>query len=434
MDIEKQQEMQEKFNKHMQNYSESKAKGTITNTFTAMLTDASQYSRQYMFYGHMIARCKKSIDPILQAPAAVSFEHTQYVLHINPMMFSFFTLQERLGILKHEMLHILNGHINRLEDREMQGWNYATDCAINQLIDPDHLPEDCVNPDNYPSEKNVPHNETAEFYYNLLEDPKNPTQDEDDGKDGEGEGNSNGTPSGPPTSMDDHGKWAESQGDEDLQKDITKDLIEKAMDNTVKSRGTLPSSISEYLSLHSRKNEVNWKNVLRNIIGNKRANVRRTITRRDRRFPNRPEIKGKTKDRVFNLLVVSDVSGSVSNEALTDLLGEINHLCKLTNTPVDLIQVDTQPYPPEKLKANTKTIERKAMGGTELSPALETAKEYKVDYNAVVVTTDGYLWEGDIRPFKEIKKPVIWLIEPNGEIMPEMQEGLMKAFKLKEQG
>ncbi len=94
--------------------------------------------------------------------------------------------------------------------------------------------------------------------------------------------------------------------------------------------------------------------------------------RSDRRFPQRTDLRGKTKDRMFNLLVVSDVSGSVSDTALLALWGEVQHICDITKTAVDLIQVDSNPFPPEKLEKKTKLIERKAQGGTVLSPALET--------------------------------------------------------------
>lgn len=425
----------------------------LQDTIVAMLTPAGQYGQSYMFYGHIIAKCRKRIMPELQAPAAITFKHDAYELMINPEMFEKFPLEARLGVLKHEMLHILNGHLNRIDDRVMLGWNYATDCAINQLIDRDHLPkitkEDLegadpeivkeltakgkmpkvgdiqgILPENYPAKKGVkvPTNETAEHYYTLLEDPKDP----------QGNGSNSSSSSSIGDGMDDHSVWQEVEGDPELQKDITKKMIEDAMNNTQKARGNLPSQVSDWLSIHSRKAELDWRKVLRNIVGNKRANTRRTLMRRDRRFPNRPDIKGKTKDRTFNLLIVSDVSGSVDDNALLALLGEVQHICTVTNTAVDLIQVDAQAFAPEKLSKNTKIIERKASGGTILHPALEMAKQHRIDYNAIVVTTDGYLSSNDVYEFQKTNKRVIWLIEPNGCIMDEMSRGMMQAFKLKE--
>jgi hypothetical protein len=60
------------------------------------------------------------------------------------------------------------------------------------------------------------------------------------------------------------------------------------------------------------------------------------------------------------------------------------------------------------------------------------AKQHKLDYNAVVVLTDGGLWGDDIKHFEKLGKKVIWLIEPDGHILPEMNSKRMQAFKLKD--
>ena len=94
--------------------------------------------------------------------------------------------------------------------------------------------------------------------------------------------------------------------------------------------------------------------------------------------------------------------------------------------------MDTQPCKPEKLKKTTKVIERKACGGTFLSPAFKMAKDHKLNFNAIVVTTDGYLSDSDVEAFEALNMRVIWLIEKDGHIMPSMNNGLMQAFQLKE--
>jgi predicted metal-dependent peptidase len=180
----------------------------------------------------------------------------------------------------------------------------------------------------------------------------------------------------------------------------------------------------------SLRREVDWKKVLRSIVGNKKANQRKTLMRRDRRLPFANWIKGKTKNRIFELGVVSDVSGSVLDDALMEVWGEIISICDMFNTPVTMIQIDTEPTPPEKLTKKTRLVERKASGGTILSPAIDQFKDYRISFDALVITTDGYLFEDDIFPFQKLNKPVIWLIESNGQIMPEMNQGMMKAIKL----
>ena len=411
-----------------------------------------KYAPNYLFYGHMVGQCRVVFDTTMKAPAGVNFMHDHFNLYINPndtwveadpaklasakhkpqtrqtpegkteiclKGFNSYTLEQRLGILKHEMLHILYNHMRRKGDRDHQGFNIASDCAINQLIERNHLPAECVFIDQFPSSTGkAPPNLTAEQYYELIDKQYN-----DD---------PNGSGSGSGQCLDDHSKWSESQGDGDLSEDIAKGMADRAVSQTQKSRGNVPHELSEWLSLLSRKREITWQQLLRNITGNKRVGIRKTILRPDRRLPNSEWIKGRTKDRKFSVLVISDVSGSVSDQGLLSLWGEVRNICDLTQSSIDLIQVDTQPSKPEKLTRNTKTVQRKACGGTFLSPALKMAKDSKLDYQCIVVTTDGWLDSGDIDAFTKVHCPVIWLIEPDGRIEPSMNTKNMKAFQLKE--
>jgi predicted metal-dependent peptidase len=397
-------------------------------TVNAMSVMASPYSRDYVFYMHMLSQCSVFFTDEVPT-AAVTFKRDHYELLLNPEFMEPLPIEQRLGVIKHEQLHILNGHLTFQLDleRNMQSWNYATDCAINQMITGDHLPQGCILPASFPSKKKCPDNLSAVQYYDFLEDNKDESKMPQSGE-GDREGGD-----GAPT-MDDHSTWQDSEGDPQIAKDLAKSMAEKSADATQKSSspGTIPSEYSDWINLLSTKREVDWKKVLRNIVGNKKANRRKTILRRDRRSPHFEHIKGKTKDRVFELLVVCDVSGSVSDSDLQQTLPEICSISKLTNTPTSLIQVDTQPCEPEKIKAQITRFERKASGGTQLAPALTKADECGLKYDALVVITDGYLFNDDINPFRETGKKVIWLITPDGQIMDEMNEGKMMAIRLKD--
>ena len=384
---------------------------TGLDTCFANMFSSPQYQQSYVWYGHLLSQFSLVLEE-MPAPAAVSFHLDHYRLHINPLLFDKFTLEEQLFVLQHEAHHVLNGHTARLEDRDHKAFNYATDCAINQLGNPKHMPQGCVVPANFPSKHKVPDKASSEQYYELIDKDQIPPE-EPQYLHGGG-----------------HDKWAESQGDEELQADITKNMIEKAINQTQKSRGDLPNEISQYLDLFSRKKELDWRKVLRGITGNKKINSRKTIMRKDRRNPEFDHLKGKTKDRMFDLAIVSDVSGSVSDDELHGLWGEIRHICDITKTPVKLVQVDSRPYKPEELKKTTKTMPRRACGGTFLSPAIQTLKEHNVKFNALVVTTDGELSSDDVQHFADLNIPIIWLISHRGSIMPEMNAGRMKAFKL----
>lgn len=382
---------------------------------------------EYLFYAHLLGHCQIHFDSTMPAPAGVNFTTDHYNLYINPagippseenpqgvQGFNTFPLAQRLGVLKHEVLHILNGHIYRKGERAHKRFNVATDMAINQSIKPDHLPGWVIDHKKF----NLPEKLTAEQYYELL-----PISEEDSDS-----GSCSGSGSG--QTLDDHGKWEESTGDSELQNTVTSNMLEKAA-SKAQGRGSIPSEFSDWLSSFSNKRQLNWQTLLRHIAGNKRINKRKTLLRQDRRLPNFEWIKGKTKDRICEILVISDVSGSVDDAALISLWSEVRFICSVTQSDITLIQVDTRPSLPEKLTKHTKSIERKACGGTILHPALKQAKKHQVHFDCLVVTTDGYLDTSDVNKFASLNKPVIWLIEKDGQVLSEMNSGRMKAFQLK---
>ena len=412
----------------------------------------SPFYKDYVFYMHLLSGCRVHYDKDMKAPAGVSFHNDHYVLHLNPLeviqegvntdtgekvVITGFTknmpLAHRIGILKHEMSHISNGHLIRVEDRDFRDFNYASDCAMNQDIERTHLPEYAIYPDNLFADSNVVWGQTAETYYDMIQKekedkPDQPNKNSKNSSNGDGDGDGDGDGE---FLVDDHDTWKQSTGDSSLQKEITKKLVEDAAKQTTKNKGNLPSNYSSMIDNLTINREIDWVKVLRRITGNKKASIRKTIMRKDRRLPNFSWIKGRTKKRVFELAVVSDVSGSMGNDALVEVWGEVLSICDTYKISVTLVQVDAQAYEPQELNKNTKKIERKATGGTYLSPALDKLKERNIKYDALVVTTDGHLFNNDIDSFIECKVPVIWVVESSGKLMDEMNSGKMVGVKLK---
>ena len=422
----------------------SDQKQAFNEAITHMTSAHSQYFKEYVFYMHLISQCKVVFDETLQACAGVGFHRHQYVLYLNPskviaegvdekgnpVVVGGFNkdmpLKHRLGVLKHEMLHIALGHLLRVEDRDFGNFNIASDCALNQSVPRDHLPEYAIYPDNFPSKKKVPTLESAEFYYTLLEDEEKKEKKKKK-KCGDG-----GTSLGEQVARDAHSKWKEISEDATLQKEFTKNMVERAAENTRKQVGCYPVGYGQMISNLTVRREVDWKRELRRLIGNKKTTFRKTLMRNDRRNPKANGLKGKVTNRTFELAAISDVSGSVSDTALLHVWGEIINACRLFETPITIVQVDTQPCDPEPLTRRTSVIQRKACGGTILFPGVERLLETNNRFDALLVTTDGFLNNSDVDDFLAIGKPVIWLIEPKGQIMEKMNSGKMRAIKLSE--
>lgn len=381
-----------------------KNRGKLDSTLAAMFSNPA-YAPTYLFYAHIISKCTIIMRDDIPAPAGVSYDVDHYNLYINKTLFDAYTLVERLAILKHEMLHILYDHVGRQNKRESKRWNIATDCALNQQINIEHLPDNCIIPETIKEHMglDLPLNKSAETYYDMLE------HDSD-------------------IDHDDHQTWEESNGDPDLKKTVTRKMMEDAQEQTLKSCGKIPNDFATWLSINTVKAEINWKKVLANVVGNKRVNKIPTIKRMDRRFPKRDDLRGKIKDRKFDLLVIVDISGSMSNESINNTLSEVKNICKWTKTNAHMIQVDSVAHPPEILSEKTKKFERRGNGGTILFKAIGVANKYNLVYDAVVILTDGYVSNFDLKNFEKINKRTVWLIEKDG-VIPNVQ-GNNKAVKL----
>lgn len=503
----------------------------LDETFANMFSNPT-YSN-YLFYAHILGQCSVKIDETLPAPAAVAFVQDHFELYINPELGEF-PINQRIGILKHEALHIINGHLgNRFKGCNFRVMNYATDTAINQQIERNDLPEGVLYPDtlslmltswnnrdilpekhlSYDELKDffkknniklipVPKDLTSEEYYNLIienmpEDMKQDSQcNHQQGENGEGEGqpcpdcngsgqesdnqdgsgsedgqdcqdeqdgqDSNGSgeqdskeckscggsgkqkPEFKPTeherdengnlkSVDDHSKFGQDALSEDFLKERTKSLMEKAKEATLMSNGSLPSNYSDMLELNSpTKSELPWQKLFQNVSSNTKKHTRETYMRRSRRFRNRPEVKGKLSNRTFEWLTIVDVSGSMPDKAVRKCLQEMVYLCKKMDTSARLIQVDVSPQPSQEITSNLKKFERKACGGTDMFPGIQQAQEEGLQYDAVVILTDGGLCDSDIDRFLNIKKPVIWIVTDDYNIeLARFQKGNMKAARLK---
>jgi len=405
-----------------------------------MLT-TEKFKSTYLFYAHTISQCVFHVDNDVPT-LGIRFTNNKYHLHINPDYFDSLPVNKAMGVLKHEALHILYKHTVRTPevDYNHKAWNYATDISINQHIVSNDLPEGGLTYSMY----NFPDDLAAEQYYFLLKEKHEEEQEEqEDSESGEGEsqsgsgdqdndsdeqdneqqGQGSGTfKDGTPdpfqgdedgNGFDEHDWDSAKEVDEELLNDVTSSMIEKSIS---KSKGYTPSQLEQFLKLFSNKAVVNWKQVLRKYTGNKRANTRQTIKKRNRRFPGRPEVKGKTKDYTYEVAVLADVSGSVSDEELYKGLSEVQEICRLTNSDLTLVQVDTVAYKPEKFSAKQTTWKRVANGGTTLFPGVEKLKECKVNYDALIVITDNGVWGDDVDNFNSHKKPTIWLSTQDGEL------------------
>ena len=277
-------------------------------------------------------------------------------------------------------------------------WNVATDLAINSHLN--HLPEGGLIPGEPGTPfEHLPKGKTAEWYLeNMPEfnDGGNGQNGEETGSESPGDGSSNGPPGqgdkepseGIPDSLDDHSGWGKcSQEVKDIAKERVKDIIRKSAEEASKSSnwGSVSHSCRERI-MKALNTKVDWKSVLRYFVKtSQKANKSSSMKRINRRYPYIHS--GRKSNRVANVAVSIDQSGSVSDEMLSKFFAELNKLsdiAEFTVIPFDTRVDESLIY--KWKKGQSRQTERVLFGGT----CFDAPTEYvnKNSFDGHIVLTD----------------------------------------------
>jgi len=388
-----------------------------------------QYVQQ-SFYAFVAAKCNLVKDENMPAIAGVAFneENLSYDLYINPVLFSTISDEERIGVIIHEMLHILGGHTYRKGERDHELFNRAADIALNQNVHV-KLPEGAL----FPSTYDLPVNKTAEIYYDLLKNNKKFKEEQEEQEKNEKEMKDkledainkaiNGDSSdlkkmleNGEIKVDDHDKFNTANADDDdssksdmsdVIRDITNNMIKDAAE---KSRGMVPSDYAAMIALWNAPPKISWKKQLKKYIGSIRGSKKSTIKRNSRRFgKSRPELRGKVKDiQKHNVIAGFDISGSMSDDEIIMGLHEVNDIVK-RNGILKVAQIDTNVKSLEEYKENS-TFKRNGCGGTIMSALPEYLMEENIKCDVLVMISDCEIENISTDPFwKKWNTPVLWL-------------------------
>lgn len=340
--------------------------------------------RDEPFFG-AISRCinKTSSGAIPTAGVKINKETQQFEMIYNPKFFLGLTQAERAAVLMHEFWHVVNEHVTgRLPAEGMtKMWNIATDLAINSHLP--NIPKMACIPTVGPFAK-YPKGLSAEQYFEMLKEDeqfnKPPPQDGD----GEGEGS--------PDSFDDHSGWSENSGDIDnttneIAKEALKEAMKKAAEEANRSNnwGSVPSDVRKQI-MDRLNPSVDWRKMLRYFIKtSKRCDKSSTVRRINKRFPRIHA--GKKVNRIANIAISIDQSGSVNDEMLAMFFTELNELANLatfTVVPFDTRVEDSLVYVWKKGKKHV--WERVMCGGTDFNAPTKYVNEG--DFDGHIILTD----------------------------------------------
>jgi predicted metal-dependent peptidase len=316
---------------------------------------------------------------------------------------------ELRGLVLHENLHVALKHIQRFKKEfkaEPMLINASADYVVNDIIlnlnDRSFLtlPEDRLYDAKY-------RNWSVREVY---EDLKKQRQD-------------NNTPQGGNEykTLDDH----DFESSQNMTEAEAKELSSK-IDKALREGGILagrmgakiPRTIQELL-----EPKVDWREVLREFVTSAtRGSDEYTWRRFNKRLmANDIYMPSMENESIGELVVAIDTSGSIGGQELTEFASELASICSVcTPSKVRVLWWDTevhgeQVFSPEDYNNLKDILKPQGGGGTMVSCVSDYINTKKINSEAVIVFTDGYL-ESDIK--WNISAPTLWLVTQAKDFTP----------------
>ena len=334
---------------------------------------------------------KEASTAIPTAGVRINKETGQYEMLYNPAFMASLPDNEKIGVLMHEFYHLVFDHVaTRLPEGGMsKQWNIATDLAINGLPGViDKIPAIGCIPGKGPF-ATYPAEQSADYYMERLKQDKEQSQQDGDGDKGEGDGNgepSDGNGSG--DSFDDHSGWGDVSDDvKAMAGERMKEILKGAANEAAKGNnwGSVSASMRETI-MERLRTYVDWRSMLRYFVKvSQRADKTATIRKLNKRYPRIHA--GRKVQRVANIAVSIDQSGSVDDTMLAMFFNELNKLSDIatfTVVPFDTVVGDDKVFVWKK--GQTRKWERVMCGGTDFNAPTKWVNER--DFDGHIVLTD----------------------------------------------
>jgi len=300
-------------------------------------------------------------------------------------------------LILHETYHKLFKHLTTWEHLykdDAQLANMACDYVINLMIDDENrdgfatMPKDAEGNNIGLLDEKFRNMDTAQVYKILKQEQEDNPDDDDQG---EGEGAGGG--------LDEHDWEGAQEMSADEQRELAQE-IDQAIRQGAMTAGKVGSGGNRAID-QLLQPEVNWREVLREFItetcrGNDDSTWRQPSRRHLAMGMLRPS--GIT-ERVGELVIAIDTSGSIGQQELTKCLSEIKGVCDMVKPEsVRILYWDTKVCADEvyggtgtPLEQLTQTTKPAGGGGTRVQCVPDYIRDNNINAQAVIVLTDGYL-------------------------------------------
>ena len=368
------------------------------------------------FYGYFLFQMNREIRFDISSPTGVNFKGSKYIIYFNPLLFLKLDIKQMETTIKHEILHIISMHLLRAKECKLKGKystlaiNIAMDVVVNQYLK--YLPPysatlEWVNV-NYSLQLEA--YQTFEYYLDKIQIELDLQDENEDGEEHDTnedlEDNENVAMKYDEEKT--HDIWEESDEiDDKTLSELTQKFVNSAQ------KGKIPDYLNNFIAqFKNKRGELPWNLYLKKVMGTIESNKKKTVTRRNRRQPNRLDLRGELRSHKAEIAVAIDISGSISDEEYKQAIKEVLSIVKNYNHEITIIECDREIKRIYKVK-NIKELQNRIAtgGGTEFTPIFEYLNSKK--FNMLIYFTDG---KGE-RNLKVKPKgyKILWVISGKGD-------------------
>lgn len=371
------------------------------------------------FFGAFMLKIEKDIRFDITWPIATVPKLNGFIMYFNPILFLQYEKLEMAALFKHEIYHMMYSHYSRektLKDKYSNDVvQIALDISVNQFIK--NLPADSKRLDYVNKEFNInlKSNRSVEEYADILQkELEKKVKPSDKVKD-----------------SDKIARKLDISRAHELWKGI--DVSNEIIDNNVKKiavsiiEDKAPENIHKLIAGYDKKGELSWEEIIKRLLPSMRSGYKKTIMRRDRRQPERMELRGKLPNMIPEITVAIDISASMSDEDIKKIMIEILALTQSRRGKITVIECDDKIRRIYKLRSPKDIRKRKSnTGSTAFSPVFEYMKENNLRNNILIYFTDG-VGEKELT-VKPVNNNTIWVLSGKEELSLEKPFGIIKRI------
>ena len=356
------------------------------------------------FFGYFLFQADRDLRFQLDSPTGTTFKNGRYTLYFNPYLFLQLTAEQMESAVKHEVLHILSLHPLRTKDLKKRfsplAVDLAMDIVVNTYLAP--LPSDAVTLAvvNLQYGLSMPLFESLEYYAEEIQCALNKRPKTDaftDMKSGEAFFSERFN------IEHSHDIWEES---DDVDEKTLIEFTKKAVDGARKSK---PNAYLASLmaALDRAVSDRPWYEYLKKVVRTVTANYKKTTTRRNRRQPERLDLRGELRNKKAAVTIALDISGSIGDTEFRQAMEQVLQIVKTCDHDLTIIECDNEIrriYHIEDLADLQERFPKR--GGTAFAPVIEYCNAHKPDI--LLFFTDG---KGEEKlPVPPKGYPILWLL------------------------